>query len=316
MKSRFLLFLAAVLLGATPVALAQGQLKQSTIGRPKDIAIVKSKPLLVLLKDEDPDELKVLANRPQELATYQAYIAGYNSHLRELATKIWKLSPSVEFRQESEYTALRKTRKAEFVVFKHLRFTQVIMHTYGKQPDYDSYAKARYSGVSVMVLEIVGDGDERLVGRVQLSQGPVYTSDLSFSLAYIQHYLQERAAGRSDGDIEDDIAKNAKQLPAKTLLIDQAIAVKMAPEDIKEVYPYPYQLVPRQVIETAAATNDGRYAYVRLIPDTPTITRQVAVDAATGDVLSAWKPNMLTLINDGSYVDKTSLKNLAKLVAK
>ena len=68
---------------------------QMGYGKPKDVAAVKSQPLIVVLKDEEPSQLKKLAKKPDELADYKAYIADYNVKMQELAPKLWHFSPSV-----------------------------------------------------------------------------------------------------------------------------------------------------------------------------------------------------------------------------
>ena len=78
--------------------------------KPKDVAAVKSQPLIVVLKDEEPSQLKKLAKKPDELADYKAYIADYNVKMQELAPKLWHFSPSVEFRYVTDLPALRKAK--------------------------------------------------------------------------------------------------------------------------------------------------------------------------------------------------------------
>lgn len=68
---------------------------QMGYGKPKDVAAVKSQPLIVVLKDEEPGQLKKLAKKPDELADFKAYIADYNVKMQELAPKLWHFSPSV-----------------------------------------------------------------------------------------------------------------------------------------------------------------------------------------------------------------------------
>jgi hypothetical protein len=117
MKSKSLLLLATALLLQTTAARAQFGL-----GKPKEIALVKSQPLIVILKEEDPKQLKKLAGKPEDLADYKASIADYNSQMRELAPKLWKLSSAVEFKPESELESLRKAKKSQRAVLRHLTF--------------------------------------------------------------------------------------------------------------------------------------------------------------------------------------------------
>jgi len=99
MKQFYLLLLFVAILLPT---FAHGQL----INQPDtnaDLAIVRTHPLIVLLDEENPKTLRELAGKPTELAQYKAYLAQYNAQARELAPKVWKLSPTVEFRPVSAY---------------------------------------------------------------------------------------------------------------------------------------------------------------------------------------------------------------------
>ena len=113
---------------------------------------------------------------------------------------------------------------------------------------------------------------------------------------------------------------NGKRLPTKTLLIDeQDLKDKLTAADIKQAYPYPYQIVSRQAIEEAVAAGDTRYAYIRVLPLTESIFAQVAVEAATSDLLAYSMPGavqMMALHSGGSVVSKASLKDFAKAGGK
>ena len=315
MKAKFLLSLVAVVSLHSSAAWAQ-----MGFGKPKDIAIVKSHPLVVILKDEDPKELKKLAKKPEELADYKASIVDYNKQIQELAPKLWKFSPSVEFKHESDLEALRKTKDTQAGVLKHADFILGHRHHYKGAGGMDySYSSSEH--ISALVLQVMGDGDDNKVWRVQLAPGPIYTSDIIFSIASIQTYIQSRADGRKGKEMREEIAENSKKLPGKTLLIDEEDLKRgLTATDIKLVYPFPYQVVPRSAIETAAASYDNRYAYIRLLPLVEGMMVQVAVDAATSDMMGYSLPSRVpmvgSLIANGSSVTKGNLKDFAKAAGK
>ncbi|GEM_PF-3000142 len=317
MKSTPLLVLVTALLLHTATARAQFGL-----GKPKDIALVKSQPLIVILQEEDPKQLKKLANKPEDLADYKASIADYNAQIQDLAPKLWKLSPSVEFRPESELETLRKAKKTQRAVLRHLAFTLGHRHRLGGASTSSLNAADFYyttEQVSALVVDLLGDGDENHVGRIQIAPGTVYNSDLIFSLKYLQTYLQGRADGRSGSDFREEIARNGKKLPTKTLLVDESdVKNKLTAADIKQVYPFPYQIVPRATIETAAATGDARYAYIRLLPVTEAVMVQVVVDATNADLLGMSLPSRVQMlgVNNGSSIGKGNFKDFAKAAGK
>lgn len=310
--TKHLLLLAAGLLLTTSNAWAQ-----LGWGKPKDVAAVKSQPLVVVLKDEDPSQLKKLAKKPEELADYKAYIADYNARMQELAPKLWQFSPSVEFKQESELPALRKAKGPQRGVLQHLNFRLSHRHSMNGPAVAGGPSNFFYTSeqVSALVIDVTGNGDQHQVWRVQLAPGPVYTSDIIFSLKGLQTYLQARADGRKGGDMREEMAKNGKKLRTKTLLFDEEdIKGKLTAADIKQAYPFPYQIVPRATIEAAAASADAHYACVRLLPATENIMVQAVFDTADGALLGMSMPNTMRLmgVGGGTAIGKGNLKDFAE----
>ncbi len=295
---------------------------QFGMGKPKEIAVVKSQPLIVILKEEDPKQLKKLASKPEELADYKAGIADYNTQMRDLAPKLWKLSSGVEFKSENELETLRKAKKTQRAVLRHLSFALPHRHRMPGVPMGSTDMVNFYyttEQISAVVIDLLGEGDENHVGRIQIAAGPVYPSDMIFSIKYLQIYLQGRAEGRSNGDMREDVMRNGKRIATKTLLIDEGdVKNKLTAADIKQVYPYPYQIVPRTTIEKAVADGDAHYAYIRLLPATETITVQVVVDAANSELLGMSIPSRIQMmgISSGSSVGKGNLKDFAQAAGK
>ncbi|WP_125916994.1 hypothetical protein [Hymenobacter coccineus] len=290
------------------------------------MAAVKSQPLVVILKDEDPDKLKKLAKKPDELAEYKAYVADYNAQMQALVPKIWQFSPAVEFKQESEVAALRKAKGGQRGVLQHLDFQLGHRHSMvgaagatgaAGNPAAATMSNAYWTSehVSAIVLEVMGNGSQSQVWRVQLASGPIYSSDLIFSIRTIQQYVQARAAGRSGGDMRAELAQNGKKLRTKTLLFDEDdIKGKLTAADIKQAYPFPYQIVSRATIEAAVVGADARYACVRVMPVAENIMAQVAVDAADGTLLGLSLPNRMRMmgVGGGSTIGKGNLKDFAQ----
>ena len=307
---KYLFLLTASLVLHTSTAWAQ-----LGMGKPKDVAAVKSQPLVVILLDESPDKLKKLAKKPTELADYKAYVADYNARMQDLAPKLWHFSPSVEFKQESELPALRKAKGLQRGVLHNLDFYLARRHSYGNP--LPGMPKYYYSSeqISAVAIDVVGNGDQHQVYRVQLAAGPVYTSDIIFSFQTIQQYLQARADGRKGDDMRAEIAQNGKRLRTKTLLFDEEdIKGKLTDADIKQAYSFPYQVVPRATIEAAAASADTRYAYVRVMPVVQGIAVQVVVDAADGAMLGISSPNRVRVmgVGGGYAIGKSNLKDFSQ----
>ncbi len=292
---KLLLLLTAILGGSGLVARAQTD---------KDLAILKSQSLVVVLKDEEPDKLKKLAKKPGELEAYKSFVANYNALIQELAPKIWQFSPSVEFKHESELAALMKDKGYQHGVFKHDNFT-VLQHLGGGA----ARGGAIYTSESqtAFLLSIISNGTQRTIAPVPMAPGVVRTSDVIFCLKMLQHHLQGRASGKSSGKMTED----GTRLQAKILLLDEAeLNGKLSAADIKQVYPFPFQLVPRETIETAIKDADARYACLRILPVSGSMTALVIMDPADGTMLAMSVGGMG--LKSGTVVNKGNLNDFAR----
>lgn len=290
---KFFLLLAVLVHGSSMVARAQSD---------KDLAILRNQSLIVVLKDEEPDKLKKLAKKPAGLTAYKSFITRYNALIQELAPLIWRFSPSVEFKHESEITALAKDKNYQHGVLKHDDFT-VMEHLGGGA----ARGGAIYSAEArtAFLLSITSNGKQRMIAPVPIAPGIVYTSDIIFCLKTLQYQLQERASGKSQ------MAENGKRLRSKTLLFDEAeINGKLSAADIKQVYPFPFQIVPREAIETAVQGADVRYVCVRIFPVSDGMTAQVIMDPTDGAMLAMSMGGMG--LKSGNVVNKGNLKDFAQ----
>lgn len=292
MKKFFLLFVA-IISSSSSIARAQSD---------KDVAILKSQSLIVVLKDEEPDKLKKMAKKPAELTAYKSFITNYNALIQELAPAIWHFSPAVEFKHESEILALVKDKNYQHGVLKHDDYT-VMEHLGGGA----ARGGAFYSSESrtAFLLSIISNGKQRTLAPVPIAPGKVYTSDIIFCLKTLQYQLHERASGKSQ------MAENGKRMRSKILLLDEAeMSGKLSAADIQQVYPFPFQLVPRETIEAAVKAADARYACVRIFPVSDSMTAQVVMDPTDGAILAMSMGGMG--LKSGNVVNRGNLKDFAQ----
>ncbi|MET4072895.1 hypothetical protein [Hymenobacter sp. UYCo722] len=290
---KFVLLFAIIFSGSSLVVRAQSD---------KDLAILKSQSLIVVLKDEMPDKLKKLAKKPVELSAYKSFITKYNALIQELAPAIWHFSPSVEFKHESEMAALINDKNYQHGVLKHADFTVTEQIGGGAARGgalYSSEARTAF------LLSVVSKGPQRTIATVPIAPGIVYTSDIIFCLKTLQYQLQERASGKNQ------MAEDGKRLRVKTLLFDEAeMNGKLSAADIKQVYPFPFQLVPRETIEAAVKVADAQYACVRIFPVSDNITAQVIMDPTDGAILAMSMGGKG--LRSGEVVNKGNLKDFAR----
>jgi hypothetical protein len=258
----------------------------------KNVELISKQPLIVLLTEEDPKELEKLANKPEEIAHYKAYVAYINSQIQQLAPQFWKFSPSVEFRPKSELPTLKAAKDKRAVVLYYVKQKVGVSR---------SQAFGPIGGVlsAWMQLSSLGDGQEKRECSAALPLDAIYPSDIIIAFKQLQRALQTdvklkadmdrprkeqlqeaRAMLRAEGDA------NAESIRTKPLLVAQDDVDKQLTEaTIKQLYPFPFQLVPRATIEEAVRTGDTHYNYVRWYAANAASVGPRIIDTADGRVL-------------------------------
>ncbi|RZK34569.1 MAG: hypothetical protein EOO57_10855 [Hymenobacter sp.] len=289
MKTKYLLFLG---LGLLRINLVSAQLFQHHYS----FDLIKSQPLVVLLPEEDPKELRKLANKPEELADYKAYVAYYSKQMRVLAPRYWKYSPTVEFRPESALKEIRAAQGQRTVVLRYETHVNGASTT-GYHSTYKGSRQVAY-----MELTTPGSGDQNLEADSPAPLDIMYPSDMVFALRTIQRQLEteeKRAAKAATGRSRQDILQEERALNAavdkadaelirsRTLLIAEGdLDPKLTAEGIRQFYPYPYQVVPRATIEAAVQAGDTRYTYARRLCQSVEVIGPFLIDAATSRTLA------------------------------
>lgn len=257
----------------------------------KSVELISQQPLVVLLTEEDPKELRQLADKPEELAHYKAYVAYLNTQLQQLAPQLWKFSPSVEFKTKSALPALQAAKGRTVVLYYQKRKVGTSRAS-GLGPIGGTWSAS-------LQLSSLGDGDEHTESNASLPLDAIYPSDIIVAFKQLQQALRRdtklkaelnsdrkerlqeaRAMLRAEGDA------NAEAIRTKTLLVLQDDMDKHLTEaDMKQLYPFPLQLVPRATIEEAVRTGDARYNYARWQAASAASVGPGIIDAADGRVL-------------------------------
>jgi hypothetical protein len=280
--------------------------------KPVNLTALKAQPLLVQLDEPDPKELKELAKKPDDLREYQAYVAYCNTQLQQLVPKLWTLSSAVEFKTLTELNALRAAKGAPLTVLRHTAYRATL--SVGGVNNRFGPALSSERITAMQLSQFNGKKEEELV-TAPIATTAIRPSDIVFAVRYLQNELQAQAAGKSRQDLLASYAEYGKRLRTKILLLNEAdVKDKLTEKDIKQAYPFPYQLVPRSTIEAAVLAADPRYAYVQLTLVGPGITAQTAVDAADGEILgiSASMQGVGKGVPTSDAIGKSNLKDFAK----
>ncbi|MDB5234140.1 MAG: hypothetical protein JWR44_1133 [Hymenobacter sp.] len=242
---RFLYLLLSFGLLLSAPARAQFSRTFAEAGRKRDVEaqLLQSQPLLVMLKREDPRELKKLANKPAELQAYKEYIAFLNHTMQQLVAPVWTLSPKLEYKYEDEIEALAATNTGQLNVleFDRLSFSTSLPEM-RKASD---FGKARLPGSYTSLL---GFRLKIFVKKVEFNihDEPVLTStphdsDLIYCLKMIEQFARTNNIVRA----------KPTAAPPMLLLCEEDRTPGLTDAQIKPVYPYPYQFVGRAEFEKA-----------------------------------------------------------------
>ncbi|MGI4741017.1 MAG: hypothetical protein ACRYG7_38100 [Janthinobacterium lividum] len=320
MKASLLLCLAVML----RVSVAHAQPESGVSFWPgfykyKSVALISQQPLVVLLSEEDPKKLKKLANKPEELAEYKASIAYLNTKLQKLAPQVWKFSPSVEFKSESALPALQAAPGQRTVVLYYEK------QAVGVSRQHVGFGPKDGMWQAILQLSSLGDGKEQLECSALLPLDIIYPSDIVVAFKQIQHQLRRDVKLQADAGLGHDkqlqVARdrlraegdaNAESIRTKLLLVAQDdVDEGLTEEDIKRVYPFPFQLVPRTTIEEAVRVSDIRYNYVRWRAASMASTGPEIIAAADGQVLGCSADGGLGLRGQ-AIIGKREFKDFAR----
>ncbi|MDJ0367246.1 hypothetical protein QMK33_19020 [Hymenobacter sp. H14-R3] len=304
-------------------------------GQMTEYAALPKQPLLVVLPEEikDPKVLRKKYQKPADLAAYQAEVAATRTCL-ESAAKYWTLSET-KFITPAEASQLEDDIKQGHLLLEMGVVSSELSPTANNRSPTLATPSLMLRWVGKMqkpsaghVLLAIAGGGSLFPGKSRLAafqsfyysykstlMQNYHTSDFISTVQQMQAYVQQRAQGQEDKEIEKAtkarVGKNAPLLKSKTLLLDRMQLSENLPEaKIAKLYPYPVQVTDRATVEAAVAAADPRYLYVRYV----TVLRNNGyqlLDAATGQVASYAEFHMLKPTDLGKVQD-SNLKEMYK----
>ena len=244
------------------------------------LAALQSQPLVVMLQDENPQELKRMADKPAELAQYKASVAMHNNQAQQLIRQFWTVSSNIEFKSESELPALQKDKQhATLVLYrKQLRL---------------GYSDSRVGTFleTEWRLDLAGGRREVYSFDAPLPPTTVTAADIISALRNLQFQIRDeqvRMTKTEQPKAKVQLRDYSQRLRTKTLLIDkEGLKDKFTETNLQKAYPYPHRLATPEEIEAAVLTADPRYTYVRNLSSFTYV-----IDAATGEQLTGVEGDM------------------------
>ncbi len=269
----------------------QNSFSQYAYGISETYHQLKNKKLIVALQEEDPDYVKKLTKKPEELEEYRKYIQEFNDNLKYVLTNYWKFSTEIEYLPASQ--AVLKIEKDKGAT-TNLLYTSYLLdesssfqshsRQVGTSNDKQIWARER-SGVAtrqcqVLVLSstyynlrrVSGLNPPKDVVGTMFPLGAIDRGSAIFAVNHMQSqldYLRDTPKSKMVNlyFYDKDFKKSVSELQSKTLLIPQEYMDEdFTADQIKEYYPYPYKVCKYEEAAMAYQEKKEDVAVLELVP--------------------------------------------------
>jgi hypothetical protein len=281
------------------------------MGAPKadDVAKVKARQMVIVLREEDPELIKKYQKTPQKLTEYKKEIATYNENIQKVAPQIWTFNSEVIFKPASEVAALQKSKNKEyaFTEFKLQKVKENSTLSSRKGPFRDEWVNP---AISIHLME----KPAATLGIAPFMTRTPTEGELGLALLQLQTGYTNLESGVNPKELQKT---HAETLKTKTLLLDRALLKTGLTEPIiKKAYPFDVEIADRAAIDQHILQQNPKYAVVSIAP---VMGMQMLVhtvtDLETGNVLGYAAPGSAgsgMAAKDGPFITKESLTAYTK----
>lgn len=286
-------FVLVALMSSQLAALAQqGMILR--VGKEEEVKAAKSRPLLLMLVEENPRILSLYARKPRDRDNYKEAVKRINEGLQTAVTKYWTFTAQPEVKSKAEIDKLKGEKNKSYCVISadYLIFQNYQTRTNADDPNTSRRYLAALNEVISVWLDVIEN-----VGK----PNPVYfqntpnlypsDADMAIVMMIMQNALQDRMEGKSRQEFWDQVGRNKSMLPTKTLLFDKEM-IKLTEDEIKGVYPHPFKVVEYAVIEKAILDRDPDVGIVQVVPmlEEQLAFANMIVNASDGKIMAYYAP--------------------------
>lgn len=255
MRVVYYLLCCSLLLSTPSFAQFSRSIAQMKRDRAQETELLRTQPLLVVLKQADEKQLKKLAKKPDDLRAYQESIAQGNALLQKVAGPAWTFSPNVEYKSEAELAALVAANTGQLNVLdvepvEYPDSPAPLRHSWDPNP---IDARHRDELLSCRLRIFLKQIDFPIHSEPLLTNAPNDSDAL-----YCVKLLEQYAAGTGPQRLKSG------SMPPALLLCQDDRAPGLTDAQIKQVYPYPFQFVARAEYEKAVREAAPGVAFVRM----------------------------------------------------
>lgn len=264
------------------------------VGSQDEVKEAKTRPLLLMLAEEDPKVLVQYQRKPRELESYRETIKRMNEGLQTAVTKFWTFSAQPAIKTKAEVDKLIAQKSKAYCVMS-TRYDMFQSYETRSTVDAPNVSKRYLSAVNEIIsvrLDVIEE-----VGK----PNPVYyqntpnlypsDGDMAIVMMVMQNAMQSRLDGKKPQAFWNEVDQNKLALPDKTLLLDKN-QIKVSEEEIRSVYPHPFRVVDYEMVEKAILERDPGFALVQIVPmkDAQFVFVHMVVNASDGKILATYSP--------------------------
>jgi len=296
-------------------------------GKISEIDALKTRKLIVIVEEPQERVIKKLQRKKQidKIEVYKKAINDYNSKMKAVVEKFWWFSKNgFEYKTFKEANELRKNKETdkEYAVLYCVTAAMYTSAFSGNSgvvessgldwtADIEDQSKDRdfYDSYTQMKVSLLDDLNKvwKPIWYVALPDIFPTTTSLIFGMQNLQVYMDFRVRKKENkedisamGELKASVKKNHPNLNTKTLLLREDILAKgMDKDKIAAVYPYKFEIVNKERMDSIVFSSDDNYLYALVIPSIVANSRAnevIYIDeiflASNNEVCAYSMPNM------------------------
>jgi hypothetical protein len=309
---------------------------QMGMGKIEEIESVQKRKLIVMIEEPREKMLKKIAKNPKRgsVEDYKADLKTFNENIKTVVEKFWPYNKAgIQYKTFDEIEALSKTKTKDYAVLVCVssqarstsagyKYAEGLYWVKDIKEDFEDRDDAMFTTMAINVIE---DFSRLPVYALPLFDVFPSKASLVYGVKGIESYFNMRIQTKKNGGkmrdererVEEEMAKRAPLVKNKTLIIrEEWLDKELTKENLKNYYPYPYQICTREFMDEVAMNQDGKYAYGVVMPYVVSSSHsnsimylQYVIDGADNQMMCLVMPSTGGMMLAGSITGKAGNRN-------
>jgi len=297
-------------------------------GKVSEIEALQSRKLIVITEKYNDKVIKKLQkkNQSDKIALYQTAIDNYNAELKKVVEKFWTFSKNgIEYKTFAEADALRKSGNKDYAVLYCVsasmnHFSSGISEDDGLNWTWDTKDESKdrdyFAGFTEIKVSTLEDLKDKPISYAILTDNFPTITSLVNGISTLQTYMDIRLRKKKEKEnisfkeqMNEWVAKNNQNLKNKILLVREDLLPKGYDNNkIAQNYPYKFEIVSSDRLDSSVYARDPQYAYALVIPAAnggervnQVIYLQAVYDGDKGEMCAYSMPSMGGMMLAGEF---------------